>query len=68
VISAREALVQAHIGDVRRAFTSRVERLRAEITAPPPLLHGAVWRTRGAEEGAFGTVGYPSTILRYVRV
>ena len=36
---------------------------RAEITAPPPLLHGAAWRTRGAEEGAFGTVGYASTIL-----
>ena len=40
---------------------------RLEGWAPPPLLHGAVWRTRGAEEGAFGTVGYASTILRYVR-
>ena len=36
---------------------------RLEVWAPPPVLHGAAWRTRGAEEGAFGTVGYASTIL-----
>ena len=41
---------------------------RLEVWAPPPVLHGAAWRTRGAEEGAFGAVGYASTILRYVRI
>ena len=41
---------------------------RAKAGAPPPVPHGAAWRTRGAEEGAFGPVGYASTILRYVRV
>ena len=40
---------------------------RLEVWALPPLLHGAVWRTRDAEEGTFGAVDYASTILRYVR-
>ena len=41
---------------------------RLEVWAPPPVLHGAAWRTRVAEEGTFRPVGYASTILRYVRV
>ena len=45
---------------------SRASQL--EVWAPPPVLHGAAWRTRGAEEGTFGLVGYASTILRYVRI
>ena len=34
---------------------------RLEVWAPPPVLHGAAWRTRGAEEGTFGPVGYDAS-------